>query len=170
MSSPSINILSFLLIAQALFTKSPAAGEATPTAYEAMEEYNFPVGLLPKGVSSYELDPDTGKFKVYLNGSCQFYVQDYKLKYKSTISGVISKNELNHLKGISVKVLFLWLDISGVTRDDDEVYFSVGILSTSFGVDNFFESPECGCGFDCNGAAHKKNVTQSNLNRFVFSY
>uniref|UniRef100_A0A0E0JJ71 Uncharacterized protein n=1 Tax=Oryza punctata TaxID=4537 RepID=A0A0E0JJ71_ORYPU len=36
-----------------------------------------------------------------------------------------------------------------VTRCTDHLEFSVGIASTDFTVDNFLESPQCGCGFDC---------------------
>ncbi|KAJ4727704.1 DUF538 family protein [Melia azedarach] len=33
----------------------------TKTAYEVLQEYDFPVGLLPKGVTGYELDISTVK-------------------------------------------------------------------------------------------------------------
>lgn len=36
-----------------------------------------------------------------------------------------------------------------VSRVDDLLEFSVGIASASFGIDNFYECPQCGCGFDC---------------------
>ncbi|KAJ3676133.1 hypothetical protein LUZ60_003545 [Juncus effusus] len=120
------------------------------TAYEALQTYDFPVGILPKGALGYELDRSTGAFKAYLNGTCSFTIENsYQLKYKSTITGTISKDKLKNLTGVSVKILFLWLNIVEVTRDGDELYFSVGIASASFEIDNFYESPQCGCGFDC---------------------
>ncbi|KAJ4727703.1 Protein of unknown function, DUF538 [Melia azedarach] len=121
----------------------------TKTAYEVLQEYDFPVGLLPKGVTGYELDISTGEFSVYFNGSCTFSIDSYELKYKSTITGVITEDKLSSLSGIKVKVLFLWLNIVKVIRDDDELEFSVGIASADFAVSNFDESPTCGCGFDC---------------------
>lgn len=168
----SLPILCFVLTSLALFTTSaPAASNTTSlTVYEAMQEFNFPVGLLPKGITDYELNRGTGEFKVYLNKSCEFYVQGYKLKYKSTISGVISRNELKDLEGISVKVLFVWLNIGEVSRDGDTVYFSVGIISASFGVENFVESPQCGCGFDCNSVSLDRRDGEWYLNRFLSSY
>ncbi|KAL7172115.1 hypothetical protein ACSBR2_031750 [Camellia fascicularis] len=163
MSSPAIHCL-FLLL---LITISSVAADETLTVYQALESYGFPIGLLPVGVTGYELDPSSGKFKAYLDGTCSFKVEDYELKYKSTISGVITKNRIRNLKGISVKVLILWLNISEVIRDDDELEFSVGIASANFAVDNFEECPQCGCGFDCvNG--ERKGVKLS-LNRFVSS-
>ncbi|GJZ82390.1 hypothetical protein Tco_0647563 [Tanacetum coccineum] len=122
----------------------------TLTAYEALEQYDFPAGLLPIGVTGYTLNKDTGAFEAYLPETCSYSVQGYDLKYKSTISGIISKDKLTKLKGVSVKVLFFWLDIVEVTRVGDELSLSVGILSASFDISGFVESPQCGCGFDCN--------------------
>ncbi|TYG56843.1 hypothetical protein ES288_D08G096200v1 [Gossypium darwinii] len=118
--------------------------------YEVLQGYNFPVGLLPQGVLKYDLDESTGRFHAYLEGSCSFSLEgSYQLKYKSTISGIISNNRLKNLSGISVKVLFLWLNIVEVVRDEDELEFSVGIASASFPIDNFYECPQCGCGLEC---------------------
>ncbi|KAJ1402370.1 hypothetical protein SESBI_28062 [Sesbania bispinosa] len=146
--TPITRSILFLLI---LFVIPSASAEnaTTFTAYDVLQQYDFPVGLLPKGVVGYELDSTTGKFKAYLDGSCTFKIESYELKYKSTITGVIKKDGITGLKGIEVKVLFLWLNIVTVTRDEDELQFSVGIASADFPVSNFYESPTCGCGFDC---------------------
>lgn len=104
---------------------------------------------------------------MYLNGTCTFSIDSYELKYKSTITGVISKDKISSLSGIKVKVLILWLNIVTVTRDGDELDFSVGIASADFPVSNFLESPTCGCGFDCvNGINIARN---GKSNRFVSS-
>lgn len=133
-------------------TQSPASLDDKLTAYDVLESYDFPVGLLPKGVVSYELDASTGEFTARLNETCTFSIESYELKYKTTITGVISQDKITSLSGIRVKVLILWLDIVEVTRDGDDLDFSVGIASASFPVSNFVESPSCGCGFDCDTA------------------
>ncbi|WOG83808.1 hypothetical protein DCAR_0102986 [Daucus carota subsp. sativus] len=143
----------FFLLSLLTLLSSLAAAAATPTVYEVLQQYNFPVGMLPVGITNYELDRSTGKFKVYLEKTCEFFVQDYRLRYKSTISGTISDRKLKNLSGISVKILFLWLNIGEVSREGDDLEFSVGVLSAGFYIDNFVESPQCGCGFDCNGGA-----------------
>ena len=120
------------------------------SAYDVLVQYDFPVGLLPQGATGYELNAKTGQFTAYLNGTCSFSIDSYELKCKTTIRGVISKGRLAKLKGVSVKVALLWLNIVEVTRDGDDLQFSVGIASADFGVDNFLESPQCGCGFSCN--------------------
>ncbi|KAM0949108.1 hypothetical protein DsansV1_C06g0066771 [Dioscorea sansibarensis] len=129
---------------------SPLSITTTPTAYEVLESYGLPIGLLPKGALGYELDRSTGAFTAYLNGSCAFSIRgSYELRYQSTISGRISRGQLGGLKGVSVKFLFFWVGIIEVDRRGDQLQFSVGIASADFGVDNFDECPQCGCGMDC---------------------
>ncbi|CAF1923534.1 unnamed protein product [Brassica oleracea] len=151
---------SFLFLFCVPFTTAAADGDL-PTAYTLLQSYNFPVGILPKGVLSYDLDEPTGKFHAYFDKSCSFALQgSYQLDYKSTISGVISENKLTKLTGVKVKVLFLWLNIVEVIRDGDELEFSVGITSANFAIEEFYESPRCGCGFDCNGLKSKTDNLQ----------
>jgi hypothetical protein len=140
-----------------------AAGNDTLTAYEVLEEYGFPVGILPKGVLGYELDSSTGKFSAYLNATCTFSIDSYKLKYQSTITGVLAEDKITSLSGVKVKVLLFWLKIVKVTLVDDELEFSVGIASADFAVSNFEESPTCGCGFDCVSLKGRKIKPTSNL-------
>ncbi|KAI8522656.1 hypothetical protein RHMOL_Rhmol13G0013100 [Rhododendron molle] len=175
MSSPAFPCL-FLILLLTLRTSpaATAAADDTPTAYQILQEYGFPAGLLPEGVTGYELDKSSGKFKAYLGvtggSTCSFKVVGYELKYESTITGVISKDKISNLKGISVKVLFLWLNIGEVTRDGDDLQLSVGIASANFGVENFEESPRCGCGFDCvNGGDGEGVKLRLKFNRFVTS-
>lgn len=140
-----------LLLLQSPLASAAGDGDDDHTsAYEALKGFNFPEGLLPEGATGYELDKSTGRFRAFLNGSCSFSLQgSYQLSYKSTISGYISRNKLTKLSGISVKILFLWLNIVEVDRREDELQFSVGVASASFSIDNFFLCPRCGCGFDC---------------------
>ncbi|KAL5561429.1 hypothetical protein UlMin_031176 [Ulmus minor] len=155
MSLPAIFTVLLLLLPFAAPSRDLA--DDKPSAYEAIQDFNFPIGILPKGVTGYELDKGNGKFHAYLNGSCSFSLEgSYQLKYKSTISGYISKNKLTALTGVSVKVLFLWLNIVEVRRDGDDLEFSVGIASASFPIDNFYECPQCGCGLNCNGGQVRK--------------
>ncbi|KVI12462.1 Protein of unknown function DUF538 [Cynara cardunculus var. scolymus] len=147
MSSPATILCFFILL---LISAAITVAEK-PTVYEVLKQYDFPAGLLPTGVTDYTLNNSTGEFEVMLGETCSFSVDGYDLKYKSTISGVISKDKLRKLKGVSVKLLFIWVDIVEVSRDEDELDFSVGILSAGFDIEGFEESPECGCGFDCNG-------------------
>ncbi|GMI66598.1 hypothetical protein like AT4G02360 [Hibiscus trionum] len=142
--------VTFLILISLSLSASFAAADEKLSAYQLLQRYRFPAGILPKGVSGYELNSQTGEFSAYLNGTCNFAVDSYELSYKSTIRGVISPGKISKLKGVSVKVLFFWLNIVELILDGDEMQFSVGIASANFPVDNFYESPQCGCGFDCN--------------------
>uniref|UniRef100_A0A7C8ZQY1 Uncharacterized protein n=1 Tax=Opuntia streptacantha TaxID=393608 RepID=A0A7C8ZQY1_OPUST len=160
MVSPStIIVLSFISLVS--FCAITAAQKLN--AYEALETFNFPRGLLPKGALGYDLDEKSGNFRAYLNGSCSFSLEgSYQLKYTPTITGVISKSRLTNLSGISVKVFFLWLNIVEVRRVDDELQFSVGIASANFAVDNFYECPQCGCGLVCDDRKSQVRNAEAN--------
>ncbi|XP_062197880.1 uncharacterized protein LOC133900685 [Phragmites australis] len=134
---------------------SAASGNSTtPTAYEMLERYNFPRGILPEGVQRYELRPD-GSFEVFLsgNGGCEFRVADrYVLRYDRRIAGNARTGSIRGLEGVSVKVLFMWLGITEVDRTGDQLSFLVGPLAASFPLGNFAKSPRCRCGFHCANA------------------
>lgn len=137
--------------------------DQNPTAYDILGDYNLPKGLLPKGVVGYSLDTTTGKFSAFWNGTCSFSLEgSYQLRYKSTINGYISKGRLSRLEGVSVKLFFLWVDIIDVTRNGDDLEFSVGIAGADFSVDNFEECPQCGCGLNCGGKTRKVSKIRSN--------
>lgn len=126
------------------------ASSDAPTAYDLLEEYSFPRGILPEGVESYLLTSD-GSFDLYLREECEFKVQggSYVLRYKRKISGVLEPGALKKLHGVSVKLLFLWFGIDEVVRTGDSLEFRVGLLSATFPSDNFEDCPRCRCGFDC---------------------
>ncbi|XP_064956462.1 uncharacterized protein LOC135633038 [Musa acuminata AAA Group] len=137
----------FLLLISALALE--ASVSETPSAYEMLEKFDFPKGILPEGVKSYILNGDGG-FEVYLSGNCEFKVEGgYILKYDRKITGKVKSGSLTDLKGVSVKVLFAWFGINEVVRNDSDISFYVGPLSASFPVSNFDECPRCSCGFDC---------------------
>jgi hypothetical protein len=136
------------------------------TAYEALADFDFPPGIIPKGVVSYTLDNATGDFTAHLDtkSTCEFSIQgSYSLRYRPNISGRISVDRLTNLEGVSVKILFFWVNIIEVTRSGDNLGFSVGIASAEFGLDNFLECPTCGCGFDCDDLLLQKKPAEPTL-------
>lgn len=139
-------------------------GESSLSAYDLLQSYGFPVGILPKGAIGYDLDRNTGKFSVHLNGSCSFALEgSYQLRYKARFGGYIAKDRLTNLYGVSVKVLFLWLNIGEVVKNGDNLEFSVGIASASFPTYNFLVCPQCGCGLNCNSNGHILKIRDSHL-------
>ncbi|KAM0954399.1 hypothetical protein DsansV1_C01g0010621 [Dioscorea sansibarensis] len=145
-------LLFVLLCFSSYAVSSPLAVLSEPSAYDVLRSYGFPIGLLPKGVTGYDLNAPSGDFSAYLGGDCSFSIKDsYQLRYQATVSGTISTNRLYNLKGVSVKILFFWINIIEVVHRDGVLQFSIGIASADFTEDNFLESPQCGCGFDCVG-------------------
>lgn len=172
MASSYTTLCLILIFSQSLPSSSSSQEtsflDQKPTAYEILGDYNFPKGLLPKGVVSYSLDTTTGRFSAFLNGSCSFSLEgSYQLRYKSSVNGYISQGRLSRLEGVSVKVFFMWVDIVEVLRNGDDLEFSVGIAGAGFPIDNFEECPQCGCGLNCSGA--KRKVSKIRSNPFVSS-
>ncbi|XP_043710026.1 uncharacterized protein LOC122658926 [Telopea speciosissima] len=119
------------------------------TVYEMLEKFNFPKGILPEGATGYVLYDDN-RFEVYLNRDCKFNVDGgYTLHYSRKITGRVGFGSLRDLKGVTVKILFLWLGINEVSRGEGNLDFYVGPISASFPLDNFEECPQCGNGVDC---------------------
>ncbi|CAL9779126.1 unnamed protein product [Musa acuminata subsp. burmannicoides] len=147
---PMSSLAIVLLILLYCFGFCFSADVESLTAYEVLESYGFPPGLLPKGALGYDLDGSTGAFSAHLNGSCSFSLEgSYQLRYSPTISGHISSGRLSGLRGVSVKILLFWVNIIEVRRLSDSLRFSVGIASADFAIRNFFVSPGCGCGLNC---------------------
>lgn len=164
----SIVFLTSLAILPPLIS-SALDGDDFPSAYEVLESFDFPMGILPVGITGYDIDWKTGKFNAYLKDSCSFSLEgSYQLKYKSRISGYIQNDRITNLSGVSVKVFFLWLNIVEVIRNGNDLQFSVGIASASFSLDNFEISPQCGCGLDCNSVGNEEHA-EITSNPFVSS-
>ncbi|KAF6990244.1 hypothetical protein CFC21_007462, partial [Triticum aestivum] len=121
---------------------------AEPSAYEMLEKFGFPKGILPVGVTDYTLRRSDGAFQVFMDKDCEFEVDGgYKLTYKQTISGRVAGGSLWDLRGVSVKIFFVNWGIDQVLMADaDHLMFYVGPLSQAFTSDNFEESPQCRCG------------------------
>ncbi|XP_071713991.1 uncharacterized protein At5g01610-like [Rutidosis leptorrhynchoides] len=122
----------------------PANGDDMPSAYQVLQSYNLPIGLLPKGALGYNLDPNSGRFAVNLSSNCDVHVGDYKIKYDPIITGVISKNNLRRLGGVKVKIALFWIDIENVNRNQDHLAFKMGnVANKEFPTSDFKSCPKC---------------------------
>ncbi|WCJ43085.1 hypothetical protein M5689_023847 [Euphorbia peplus] len=157
----------FLFFITLVFSSSPLISSSLDhdlrSAYDIIGDYDFPVGILPKGITGYELDVNTGKFSAFWNNTCSFALEgSYQLRYKSSIHGYISRGKLSSLQGVSVKLWFVWVDIVEVSRNGGDLDFSVGIAGAGFPIDNFYISPQCGCGLNCGDDVRKGYKIRSN--------
>lgn len=131
---------------------------AQDTIYTTLQYYGFPPGLVPKDVvTRFDLNPSTGQFAVYLNTTCAFSAYNYDVQFKTQVTGVITREEIENIHGVQVKVINnYWVDLQTVemVEDSEEIEFSSGIMAADFPVYYFFNIPECGCGFDCGQHRH----------------
>ncbi|CAM6099714.1 unnamed protein product [Calypogeia fissa] len=113
-------------------------------AYEQLTNYGFPIGLLPSTVTGYEL-AENGKFAVYLSGKCEIEIPSaFTVVYATKITGKLSYGSLKDLTGIQVKIYFVWLSITAISVNGDDLKFEVGYVSASYPIHpNFDENPEC---------------------------
>ncbi|MCO5605000.1 hypothetical protein L7F22_059175 [Adiantum nelumboides] len=133
-----------LLIPAVHCSKLNVRDSNSTSAYEILEDYGFPAGLLPYTVSSYELDDDDGAFKLYLESACTVNIPNlYPIKYKSTITGYLTSGKISSLSGITVKVLFIWWSITSISVSGENLVFKVGPTSASYAMTNFDENPVC---------------------------
>ncbi|CAH8305334.1 unnamed protein product [Eruca vesicaria subsp. sativa] len=141
--------MSIFVLSLFVFATSFYASCTNLTAYDVVQKYKLPRGILPEGVIDYKLNNKTGFFKVYFNNTCRFPIEEYKVKFQPIVSGFIKNGRISRLMGVSVKVLYFWLSIGEVTSDGQELELSVGAASEEFSLHRFATSPQCGCGFYC---------------------
>ncbi|CAN6360052.1 unnamed protein product [Urochloa humidicola] len=132
--------------AAAAASGSGSAPADEPSAYEMLEGFGFPRGILPEGVTGYTYRASDGAFEVFLGGGdCEFDVDGgYRLTYRRRIYGNVEGGSIRNLGGVSVRMfLFNWGIDRVVMEDPAHLMFYVGPLSQAFPADNFEESPRC---------------------------
>lgn len=150
-------LLSLALLAVSAFASRPLVvaatagaglsegGDGQPSAYEMLEGFGFPKGILPEGVTGYTYRPSDGAFEVFMSGDCEFDVDGgYRLTYRRRIYGNVEGGSIRNLGGVSVRMfLFNWGIDRVVMEDAAHLMFYVGPISQAFPADNFVESPQC---------------------------
>uniref|UniRef100_A0ACD5Y1G2 Uncharacterized protein n=1 Tax=Avena sativa TaxID=4498 RepID=A0ACD5Y1G2_AVESA len=130
-------------MAAVLLTATSANNPRTMhTAYNMVQKYGFPPGIIPEGVQTYELRQD-GSFEVRLSNECSPHVGGFKIRYSSRIAGNIQNGSISGLEGVKVKIAIPWISIRKVSRDGDELRVRAGRITRSFPVGDFSTSPHC---------------------------
>ncbi|CAN4105308.1 unnamed protein product [Withania somnifera] len=134
--------------------------EIASSIYDVLNSHGLPVGLLPKGITNFSIDPLSGRFEVHLPQSCaaQFEIH---LRYDSTVSGTLNYGQISDISGVAAQELFLWFSVKGIRVDIPSsglIYFDVGVVSKQFSL-SFFETPR-----DCT-ITNQENLILENLSR-----
>ncbi|KAI8553742.1 hypothetical protein RHMOL_Rhmol05G0040000 [Rhododendron molle] len=145
-----------VLMLSVLYTLSvfPQQNNAYPDAYEVLKEYEYPVGLLPAEVTGYKLDRCTGRFSVFLRRPCHYTTETYAypFRFDEIVTGVIRRDGITNIRGVTVKSIFGWFRITNVLRLDDYFDIAAGATSSVVPIEKLQASPRCGCESRCENA------------------
>ncbi|XP_030935054.1 uncharacterized protein LOC115960343 isoform X2 [Quercus lobata] len=138
--------LSFLsLLSNTLIPLSNAKAQSfSPSIYEILKAHGLPMGLLPKGITDFDVDTN-GHFQVYLDQACNAKFES-QLHYDRNVSGTLSFGQIAGLSGVSAQELFLWFPVKGIRVDIPSsglIYFDVGVVFKQFSLSLFETPPDC---------------------------
>ncbi|EOY09757.1 PREDICTED: uncharacterized protein LOC18599285 isoform X1 [Theobroma cacao] len=145
--------LTFLFISLSF----PTAQSSPSSIYDHLERNGLPMGLLPKGITEFSIDPETHRFQVNLTEPCNAKFEN-QLHYDFIISGVLSFGKIANLSGVTQQELFLWFPVISIRVDDPSsglINFDVGVVDKQFSL-SLFESPR-----DCTAVDPDDSHTQS---------
>ncbi|CAL0309685.1 unnamed protein product [Lupinus luteus] len=140
----SISILcSIIFILTSVTTQSLPFRRSQLSPYGFIGQFNIPRGILPRGATSYTFDNFTGQFTINLKEACTYKMQTFAVKFNTTITGIITKNNMSSLKGVQVRVAF-WINIRKVSSIQmGVVKFEAGVIPIIVPAIFFKLSPPC---------------------------
>ncbi|KAI3470357.1 hypothetical protein Pfo_027020 [Paulownia fortunei] len=150
MASHNYPIIAMLLIFALTLATAEEKSQPSPATsfYDVLNSNSLPIGLFPKGISDFSIDPASGRFQLRLMppSPCDAKFET-RVRYECNITGSVNYGRIANLSGVSAQELFLWLPVKGIQVDIPSsglIYFDVGVVSKQFSL-SFFETPK-----DCN--------------------
>ncbi|XP_010492537.1 PREDICTED: uncharacterized protein LOC104769912 [Camelina sativa] len=150
-TSRDLVFLIIALFASILFLQISSLPD--PSFYDYLRESNLPAGIVPKGVTNFSVDVNTGSFTVALPVPCVAKFEN-QFHFDYNITGVLSDGRIGNLSGVKQKELFLWFAVKGIHVDPESsglIHFDVGVADKQLSL-SLFESPR-----DCTAAAESKH-------------
>uniref|UniRef100_A0A2P2KM69 Uncharacterized protein MANES_13G004000 n=1 Tax=Rhizophora mucronata TaxID=61149 RepID=A0A2P2KM69_RHIMU len=144
---PTLSLPFFLFLVSFLLPFS-AQSQQQPSIYDHLRLNGLPMGLLPKGITDFSLDPSTGLFHINLSQPCNAKFENL-LHYEFNVSGHLSLGKIDNLSGMSQQDLFIWLPVKSIRVDmppSGLIHFDVGVADKQFSL-SLFENP-----LDCTAA------------------
>nr|XP_016506760.1 PREDICTED: uncharacterized protein LOC107824495 [Nicotiana tabacum] len=144
----SMHFAIFTLFTMLFINPHPSSASSLPISvnekniYDILNSHGLPVGLLPKGITNFSMDPSSGRFEVHLPQSCAAQFETH-LRYDSTVCGTLNYGQILNISGVAAQELFLWFAVKGIRVDIPSsglIYFDVGVVSKQFSL-SFFETP-----------------------------
>ncbi|XP_051217493.1 uncharacterized protein [Lolium perenne] len=141
-ASHSLLLLPFLCLSFLLTSSTSTAPYNPPTVPELMDLFGLPRALLPTTARRYLLHND-GSFELFLDDVCEVEAGGYRVLYDIRLAGSLAAGSVTGLEGVRVRVLFVWVPVTGVEVGGGVVTLSVGPLKKSFPAVGFKTSPRC---------------------------
>uniref|UniRef100_A0A7N1A050 Uncharacterized protein n=1 Tax=Kalanchoe fedtschenkoi TaxID=63787 RepID=A0A7N1A050_KALFE len=143
MSSSSLHLVSILLI---LFISRSSSADDSPSFSSILRSHGLPIGLVPNRITSFTVDPATGRFEIILQRACNAKFEN-RVHYDFNVTGLISYGQIADLSGMSAQELFLWFPVKEIRVDVPSsglIYFDVGgVVFKQFSLSLFDAPPEC---------------------------
>lgn len=115
--------LSLLLLLLSPTTTTSSSSSSTLTAYDILEQYDLPRGLLAEGAEGYTLNTTTGAFTVRYRGGCRISHGSFNFAWNRFISMVISHRRMNIIRGIEHSQNRVnWHQVSIMERRGDTIW------------------------------------------------
>ena len=134
----------FLFLSAFVFLVAVASSEGE-TIYDYLRRYGLPIGLLPKGISDFSIDPIDGRFHVNLTQPCNARFEN-EVHYDLNVTGTLEFGRIGELSGMTAQELFLWFPVKGIRVDVPSsglIYFDVGVVDKQFSLSLFESPPDC---------------------------
>lgn len=132
-------------IVSLFFVLKQSSSSSPPSIYDALSSNGLPIGLLPKGITNFTIDPSTQRFQVRLNSSCHTKFET-SVRFNWNFSGSLSYGQISNLSGIAAQDLFLWFPVKGIHVDVPTtgiIYFDVGVVYKQFALSSFEIPRDC---------------------------
>ncbi|KAL6517370.1 hypothetical protein OROMI_033071 [Orobanche minor] len=126
------------------------------TFYDILSSHGLPIGVFPKSISSFAVDPASGGFlllRLSAPSPCDT-VFETPLRYQRDITGRISYGRISNLTGVLAQELFLWLPVRAIQVDIPSsglIYLDVEVVSKQFSQSVFDTLKDCSSAEDYDG-------------------
>lgn len=141
---PSNIHLLLLLISLSWYCTFVKCSNST-TIYDELRAKGLPVGLLPKGITRYEINGSSGEFQVWMEEPCNAKFEN-EVHYDPNIKGTLDYGKIGELSGMTAQELFLWFPVKGIRVDlpsSGLIHFDVGVADKQFSLSLFEDPPVC---------------------------
>ncbi|XP_057788856.1 uncharacterized protein LOC131005791 [Salvia miltiorrhiza] len=156
-------LIAAITLAMAEETPHPKSVQLV-TFYDILRSHGLPIGIFPKSISGFSVDPASGGFRLRLpSPSPCDTVFETRLRYECDITGRIRYGRISNLTGVLAQELFLWLPVRGIQVDIPSsglIYFDVEVVSKQFSLSLFDTLKDCSSAEDVDGYGDLLKVPQ----------